>query len=123
MAWRGVARGSFDDAARPLLTRRYNALFIAGGPRMLADLRQTDLSGASPTPYCLTLRALAEEVLAAGGAVGAVGHGVRGLPGEEGARHERCFEGHLDSAAEEVAKQVVAARTPPPAAEEAKSER
>ena len=70
--------GNGPRALSRVRTSDVAALFIAGGPRMLADLRQTDLSGASPTPYCLTLRALAEEVLAAGGAVGAVGHGVRG---------------------------------------------
>ena len=83
-------------------------LFIAGGPHMLADLRQTDLSGSSPTPFCIELRRLAAEVHTHGGAIGAVGHGVHGLPGEAelSGGPERRLAGRLGSAAEDIARRM-----------------
>ena len=59
---------------------RIALLFIAGGRRMLSDLRQADLGGASPTPFCRALKKLAIEVHDRGGVIGAVGHGSHGLP-------------------------------------------
>ena len=99
-----LARVSAHDA---------DLLFIAGGPRMLADLRDTDLRGATPSPFCLALQRLAADVHAAGGVIGAVGHGVRGLPSAadlQGADGERRFVGRLDSSAEETVRDMLAAR-------------
>ena len=87
-------------------------LFVAGGPQMLRDLRQTTLAGSSPSPFCAFLQRLCVQVHAGGGVIGAVGHGVRGLP-EEAALQEpgvRRFAGRLDSAVEEIADSMLAAR-------------
>ena len=92
-----------------LRAREICVLFIAGGPRMLAELRQTDLSGSSPTPFCIELRRLAAEVHTRGGAIGAVGHGVHGLLGEAelSGGPERRLAGRLDSAAEDIARRML----------------
>ena len=105
--WLAVLKG----AAKPVAVERckaeaFEALFIAGGAKMLRDLRHSDLSGHSPSPFCATLHALATGMLDAGGVVGAVGHGVRGLPAAE---HERRFCGNVDSEAESTARAMVAA--------------
>jgi hypothetical protein len=96
-------------ASQPMPVARVRAseaaiLFIAGGPKMLANVRDTDLRGAKPSEFGLALRRLASEVHGCGGAIGAVGHGVHGLPTEtELPGAERRFVGRLDSEVERVA--------------------
>ena len=71
---------------------------------MLANVRDTDLRGARPSEFGLALRRLAKDVHDRGGAIGAVGHGVHGLPtGDELPGAERRIIGRLDSEAERVA--------------------
>lgn len=100
------------------------AIFIAGGPLMLNNLRHTDLSGSSPSPFCAYLRRLCVQVHAGGGVIGAVGHGVRGLPDEAELQGDRPgtrrFAGSLDSEVEQVTARMVLARDDneePPASE------
>jgi len=82
-------------------------LFIAGGRNALRELRQTDLQGSSPTPFCDEMHRLCLAVHNGGGAIGATGHGVRGLPAIP-ADAKRRTAGNLDSSAESTAKALVA---------------
>ena len=106
-----TSSGPLPQLAR-LRPKNFVGLFIAGGPRALRDLRQTDLQGHSPSPFCEELQAFGLQMLRQGGVLGATGHGVPGLPAlsaDEKAEHAgRFFSGDLDSAATETAKQMVA---------------
>ena len=86
-----------------LLPADFVAVFVAGGAKALRDLRQTDMKGSSPSPFCKELQSFTGKVLQAGGAVGATGHGTRGLPvlspEEAVSCADRLFSGEFDSAA------------------------
>ena len=92
---------------------KYVAVFIAGGPRALRDLRQTDLHGKRPSPFCVELQKFCKQVLDRGGVVGATGHGTLGLPplsAEEQCDYAgRFFSGSLDSAATAVTGKMTSA--------------
>jgi hypothetical protein len=108
-AWLAVlnSTGSTIPFARCARTpSRWRAVFVAGGRHTLRELRRSEMDGShSLTPFCLDVRNLCSLVLEAGGTVGATGHGVHGLP--VGAT-DRCFSGKLDSAAEAIARAMVA---------------
>ena len=108
-AWLAVFAKCGDKGPAALKTMRpanTAIVYVSGGARMLFDLRQSDLSGPSPTAYCAALRRLSEEVHRRGGVIGGVGHGLHGVPEIEGGSVRRVV-GRLDSAAEEVAKEML----------------
>lgn len=115
-AWLRVIRGceapmAFAKCRAP----DFAAVYVSGGPRMLRDLNQVELSGRTPTPFAKALRTFAENILEAGGVVGAVGHGVHGVPSLPSGTHtdgdggSGVFVGRLDSDAEKTAESMLAA--------------
>ncbi|KAL3913430.1 MAG: hypothetical protein SGPRY_007981 [Prymnesium sp.] len=117
-AWLHVLQTSSAEISRMAQHRpsSFVAIFIAGGPRALRDLRQTDLKGHQPTPFCLSVRDFGKQVLGQGGVVGATGHGLHGLPqlseDEKVSYADKIFSGVYDSSTNDVTAAMTHALLP-----------
>jgi len=128
-AWLTVLKSASEKmpALFQLRPDHFVAVFIAGGPRALKDLRETTLHGKSPTFFCEDLQDFCSRVLKRGGVVGATGHGVHGLPPTpKDGQAERIFRGEFDSRVTQVVGDMADALPdevrPPPAIEAAAPE-